>query len=73
VTVRIYSASDVGRIIKDRRISAGLTQAEVAEMAGINRSYLSELEAGATSAQVERLVSLLKLLGLRLVAVEADW
>lgn len=70
---RIYSAPDLGRVLKDRRIALGLTQAELAERAGLNRSYLSEIEAGGTSRQVERLVRLLKLVGLRLVAIEADW
>lgn len=45
--------------IRDRRVALGITQAELAERAGISRTYLSQLETGVsanpTHAIVQRL------------------
>lgn len=43
---RLYAAASVGPAIRKYRQQAGLTQAELADMAGLNRTYLSELEQG---------------------------
>jgi len=70
---RLYTASSVGRAIRQYREEAGLTQAQLAEMAGLNRSYLSELEHGKETEQVRRILRLLKLLGVRATLQKADW
>ena len=55
------------------RTEAGLTQAQLAEKAGIQRSYLSELEGGKETEQVKRLFGVLRQLGVRLTLDKADW
>lgn len=42
-------------------------QAELAELAGIHRSYLSDLERGRATQQTERLFRVLRRLGLEVV------
>jgi transcriptional regulator with XRE-family HTH domain len=42
-------------------------------MAGLNRSYLSELEQGRETEQTRRILRLLKLLGVRATLQKADW
>lgn len=70
---RLYSAASIGPAIRHYRKQAGLTQAQLAEMAGINRTYLSELEQGKESEQLRRILRLLKLLGVRATLRKADW
>ena len=70
---RIYNAEALGQAIRYFREQAGLTQAELAAQVGIQRSYLTELEAGKVSEQTRRLVSLLGALGSRIVVRQADW
>jgi DNA-binding XRE family transcriptional regulator len=70
---RLYTAASLGRAIRHYRQEAGLTQAELAEMAGLNRSYLSELEQGGETEQLRRVFRLLKLLGARASVQKADW
>jgi len=69
----VYNAEGLGLAIQSYRERAGLTQAELAELVGIHRSYLAELETGHVTEQTRRIVALLKALGARIVVIEADW
>lgn len=70
---RIYTPASLGDAIRHYRTEAGLTQAQLAEMAGLQRSYLSELETGKETEQLKRTLRVLKQLGVRMTLDEADW
>jgi transcriptional regulator with XRE-family HTH domain len=70
---RIYTPASVGDAIRHYRTQAGLTQAQLAELAGIQRSYLSELETGKETEQLKRILRVLRALGVRMTVDEADW
>ena len=70
---RVYSAEALGQAVKHFREQAGLTQVELARRVGIRRTYLAELETGHVTEQTERLVRLLKELGVRITIGEASW
>jgi transcriptional regulator with XRE-family HTH domain len=70
---RIYTAGSLGDAIRHFRTEAGLTQAQLAEMAGLQRSYLSELETGKETEQLKRILRVLRQLGVRMTLDEADW
>lgn len=70
---RLYSAASVGPAIRKYREEAGLTQAELADLAGLNRTYLSELEQGKETEQLRRILRILKVLGVRATLQKADW
>jgi transcriptional regulator with XRE-family HTH domain len=70
---RLYTAASVGPAIRHFREQAGLTQEQLADMAGLNRTYLSELEQGRETEQVRRILRLFKLLGVRATLQKADW
>lgn len=70
---RLYTAASIGPAIRRYRKEAGLSQDQLAEMAGLNRTYLSDLEQGKETEQVRRILRVLKLLGVRAVLQKADW
>lgn len=70
---RVYSAASLGDAIRHYRQRAGLTQAQLAELTGIRRSYLSELESGKETEQLARVLRVLRQLGVRMSVEEADW
>jgi transcriptional regulator with XRE-family HTH domain len=70
---RIYTPASLGDAIRHYRIEAGLTQAQLANLAGLHRSYLSELESGKETEQVKRLLRVLRQLGVRMTLDKADW
>lgn len=63
---RVYGASSFGSAIREFRAQRGLSQEELAARAGIHRSYLSDLEQGKVTEQVERLVRVLDTLGVEI-------
>ncbi|MGH2880611.1 MAG: helix-turn-helix domain-containing protein [Solirubrobacteraceae bacterium] len=70
---RLYSAASIGPAIRAYRKDAGLTQQQLADMAGLHRSYISELEHGKETEQLRRVLRLLKLLGVRATLQKVDW
>jgi HTH-type transcriptional regulator / antitoxin HipB len=70
---RLYTAASIGPAIRHYREEAGLTQEQLADMAGLHRSYLSELEQGKETEQLRRILRILKLLGVRATLQQADW
>ncbi len=70
---RIYTPESLGSAIRHYRQDAGLTQAELAERAGLNRTYLSDLERGKETEQVRRMLRVLRQLGVRMTLDKADW
>lgn len=72
-TFRVYSAKSLGAAIGHYRRGLGLSQAELAERSGLNRTYLSDLERGRETEQVRRILRLLNQLGVRMVLEKADW
>ena len=44
-----------GLVVRDARLKAGLSQERLAELAGLHRTYVSELERGLTSISVRKL------------------
>lgn len=59
----VRSPADLGRAIAGVRGVRGLTQVELAEQAGIGRSYLAQLEAGASQLVLERSLRALRRMG----------
>jgi len=70
---RIYSAGSLGDAIRHYRTEAGLTQAELADATGLQRSYLSELENGKETEQLIRILRVLRRLGVRITLDKAEW
>ncbi len=64
---------DIGYAIKDRRAQLGLTQAQVADAAGISKRCLWSLELGQNpGVQLDKLTAVLKVLGLDLTITPCD-
>jgi len=56
----------VGGRIKERRAELGWTQEQLAQKAGISKSFLSELENGKRSVSADNLLDLARALGVSL-------
>lgn len=56
---------EVGLKLKAARVRKNLTQAEVAEKAGLNTNYYACIERGEVNPSMEKLQSILKVLGVK--------
>lgn len=70
---RVYGATTLGVALRHFRKEARLTQQELADLTGLHRSYLSELEVGKETEQVRRLSQVPRQLGVRISHGKAEW
>lgn len=54
---------DFGQKISAQRIARGLTQEDLAELADLERSYISDIERGCRNVSLVNIVKLAKALG----------
>jgi transcriptional regulator with XRE-family HTH domain len=57
------ATTDLGRALRDLRLRAGLTQAQVAAKAAVDAPYLSRVESGGRDLRWSTVVRLLHALG----------
>lgn len=57
----------LGATVRDARTAHGFTQHELAERAGVSRSWLARLEGGHRSAELEQILRLLDALGMSML------
>lgn len=61
----------LGAILRAMRRDQGLTQAEAADLAGVSRKWVSEVEKGKPSAEVGRVLQVVHALGFEIMCVRA--
>jgi HTH-type transcriptional regulator/antitoxin HipB len=61
------TTKSLGRIIRERRKSLGMNQAELAMVSNTGLRFISELENGKPTCQLGRALKVLEVLGLRTV------
>lgn len=59
----ISTPNDMGRALADIRNERGWTQGDLASWSGLNRTYVSTLEAGVPTLALERLMATINTLG----------
>lgn len=62
----IRSADELGHAIRVRRKALSLTQAGVAQIAGVGNRFVSELERGKSTAEIGKVLRVVSVLGLDL-------
>jgi transcriptional regulator with XRE-family HTH domain len=66
----IRSGADLGRTVAEARLARGLTQEQLAEETGVERTYLARLEAGHSVLLIDRALSVLRRLGVEVHATQ---
>jgi y4mF family transcriptional regulator len=70
---KIVSTKDIGKIVRNTRKKQGATQSEFASLCGVGVRFISELENGKPTAQVGKLLQVLKCLGLEMKIHPRGW
>lgn len=66
---RIGKVSDIGELVRDRRLALGLTQQDLADAAGTGRRFISELEGGKPTLEFGKVLTVCRCVGVDLSAV----
>jgi len=64
--IAIKTTQNLGQFIKETRKRQGLTQEQLARVAGTGRRFISELESGKESCHLDKALHVLAMLGLEL-------
>jgi y4mF family transcriptional regulator len=62
--MKINNAKTLGLAIRERRKELHYTQAYLAEFTGYSTSFISEVERGKATAEIEKVFQLVQVLGL---------
>lgn len=63
---KLSSTAELGQLVKKTRKEQGLTQLDVAGLAGLSNRFVIDLERGKETLQVQKVLDVLALLGLEL-------
>lgn len=62
--MRVSTAGDLGNLVRERRQDLRMSQQTLADLAGVDRSWLSTVEGGHVRAEFGRLLALVTALGM---------
>lgn len=71
--MNIATPKDLGRIIRQKRIDDGLTLEEASGVCGVSYAFLSALESGKETVQLNKVLQVTKCLGLELEVNVRTW
>ena len=69
--MRLRTVRDVGAMVRDRRRAADLSQADLADRAGVSKRWLAALEAGKSGAEMGLVLRTFAALGIELTTNDA--
>lgn len=70
--MKVASAKEIGSLVRSRRTSLGLSQAETAQMCNVGTRFFSELENGKPTLQLDKVLECLALLGINVHCVNRE-
>ena len=65
---KLSSSVELGQLVRKTRKEQGLTQLDVAGLAGLSNRFVIDLERGKETLQIQKVLDVLALLGLELTA-----
>jgi transcriptional regulator with XRE-family HTH domain len=61
--------SEIGHVLRTARLASGMTQEQVADLAGISRPRYRDIETGAAAARATTLVNVARALGMEVMLI----
>ena len=65
--MNIFSSKELGQAIRERRKELGYTQTELADFSGCGLTFISALERGKKTAELEKTLQVVNTLGIDLL------
>ena len=61
--MKIFDTKELGKVLRQKRKEAGLTQHDLAQHAGVGVRFISELENGKDTAEIGKALHVFNILG----------
>lgn len=71
--MRIATAEDIGRMVREKRKGDGLTLEQAAAVCGVSYAFLSALENGKETVRLDKVLQVFGCLGIELEARPRGW
>lgn len=68
--MKITNSSDLGIAIRKRRKELGYTQQFLSDFTGLSVTFISQVERGKATAEIEKTIQLINILGLDMLIQE---
>lgn len=65
--MKITDSKSLGQSIRERRKELGYTQKYLSEYTGLSITFISQLERGKPTAEIEKIIQLIHILGMDLM------
>ena len=69
----VTNAEEIGQIVREKRKRDGLTLEQAAAICGVSYAFFSALENGKETVRLNKVLLVLKTLGIELHAVPRTW
>lgn len=70
--MKINNTKTLGETIRARRKELHYTQSYLAEFTGLSVTFISDVERGKTTAEIEKIIRLINVLGLNLLVEKRE-
>lgn len=70
--MKINNTKTLGKAIRARRKELHYTQAYLSEFTGLSVTFISDVERGKTTAEIEKIIRLINVLGLNLLVEKRE-
>lgn len=61
--MKVRTSAEIGKAVRERRKSIGMTQASVAGLSGVGIRFLSELENGKPTLEIDKVLKVVSVMG----------
>ena len=63
IMIKVRSAADIGSLMRKKRNELGMTQSQLADIAGNGTRFISDIENGKQTMQIGKILDTLQVLG----------
>ncbi len=67
MAVKVHDNRLLGRLVRRTRRATGLTQIELARMAGLGERFIVDLERGKATCEIGKVLEVMRVLNLRMI------
>ena len=66
--MEIFTVKDLSKLIKEKRLKLGMTQADASALCNVGTRFLSELENGKPTLQIDKVLKVAKFFDIKIFA-----
>lgn len=70
--MKITNSAELGSVIRKRRKELGYTQQFLSDFTGLSVTFISQVERGKSTAEIEKIIQLVNILGLDMLVEERE-